>query len=227
MLRAGRRSRAGEGAAVKLYMFEHCYLCFRVRMTAVLARKHLVEAVVLEDDTDTMVALAGRRVVPILVRDDGQPMLESMDIVRYIDRLGAPVLTGPERPEIRLWAEQIAPKAAPLTQPRYPLLGLPEFGSAAARAHYRARKRRALGDLDELLANTKRHLGELMPDLQQIDRMLESPRAVNGALSLDDVRVLPMLRSLAVVKELRFPERLRSYFESMMALIGARPLPTV
>jgi glutaredoxin 2 len=212
---------------VKLYMFEHCYLCFRVRMTAALARKHLEEVVVLEDDTDTMVALVRRRVVPILVRDDGQPMLESMDIARYIDHLGEPVLTGPERPEIGVWSEQIAPKAAPLTQSRYPLLGLPEFGSAAARAHYHARKRRTPGDLNELLASTKRYLGELMPDLQQIDRMVESPRAINGAISLDDVRVLPVLRSLAVVKELRFPQRLRSYFESMMALIGARPLPAV
>ena len=90
-----------------------------------------------------------------------------------------------------------------------------------------ASERSTLGDLDALLADTKRYIGELMPDLQQIDRMLESPRAVNGALSLDDVRVLPVLRSLAVVKELRFPQRLRSYFESMMALIGARPLPAV
>jgi glutaredoxin 2 len=196
-------------------------------MTAALARKRLEEVVVLEDDTDTMVALAGRRAVPILLRDDGQPMLESMDIVRYIDHLGEPVLTGPERPEIAAWSERIAPKAAPLTQSRYPLLALPEFGSAAAHAHYRARKRSTLGDLDELLADTKRYLGELTPDLQQIDRMVESPRAINGALSLDDVRVLPVLRSLAVIKELRFPQRLRSYFESMMALVGARPLPAV
>lgn len=212
---------------MKLYMFEHCYLCFRVRMTAALARKHLEEVVVREDDTDTMVALIGRRGVPILVNDDGRPMLESMDIVRYIDHLGEPVLTGPERPEIAVWSERIAPKAAPLTQSRYPLLGLPEFASAAARAHYHARKRRTLGDLHELFDSTKRYLGDLMPDLQQIDRMVESPRAINGALSLDDVRVLPMLRSLAVVKELRFPERLRNYFETMMPLTGARPLPAV
>ena len=90
---------------MKLYMFEHCYLCFRVRMTAALARKHLEEVVVLEDDTDTMVALVRRRVVPILVRDDGQPMLESIDIARYIDHLGEPVLTGPERPA---WVDEIA-----------------------------------------------------------------------------------------------------------------------
>ena len=40
---------------MKLYMFEHCSLCFRVRMIAALKRLHLQENIVLDDDTDTMV----------------------------------------------------------------------------------------------------------------------------------------------------------------------------
>jgi glutaredoxin 2 len=211
---------------VKLYIFEHCSLCFRVRMTAALKRKHLQEVVVLDDDTDTMVALVGRRQIPILIKEDGQPMLESMAMVRYIDQLGEPVLTGPERVEIAAWEDKITPKAARLTQPRYPLLGLPEFGNVAALDHYHLRKRNALGDLVELRANTRRYVTELMPDLEDLDRKIESPRAINGALSLDDVRVLPILRSLAVVKGLLFPQRVRDYFESMMALVSYQPLPT-
>ena len=39
----------------------------------------------------------------------------------------------------------------------------------------------------------------------KLDRVIESPMAVNGKLSLDDIRVLPLLRSTAVVKGLRFP----------------------
>jgi glutaredoxin 2 len=152
-------------------------------------------------------------------------MLESMDMVRYIDQLAGPVLIGPERPDIEVWETRVMPKAARLTQPRYPLLGLPEFGSAAALDHYHLRKRRALGDLVELRANTRAYIAELMPDLEQLDRMVETPLAINGLLSLDDVRVLPVLRSLAVVKGLRFPHRLRDYFESMMALVGHQPLP--
>ena len=70
---------------------------FRVRMIAALKGLHLQEIVVLDDDTETMVSLVGKRQVPILVRDDGKAMLESMDMVRYIDGLGASVLTGPER----------------------------------------------------------------------------------------------------------------------------------
>ena len=212
---------------MQLYMFEHCSLCFRVRMTAALTRTHLQEVVVLDDDTETMVALVGKRQIPILVKDDGEPMLESMEMVKYVDRLGASVLTGVEKPAIAALEDQITPKAARLTQPRYLLLGLPEFGNIAALDHYQVRKRKALGDLVELRANTRRYIDELMPDLEAIDRLIESPQAVNGTLSLDDVRVLPIMRSLAVVKGLRFPQRLRDYFETMMTRIGYQPLPAI
>ena len=210
---------------MRLYMFEHCSLCFRVRMTAALKRMHLQETVVLDDDTDTLVDLVGKRQIPILVKDDGRPMLESMDMVKYIDGLGEPILTGPERPEIAAWAEQFVPKIAPLTQPRYPLLGLPEFGTIAALDHYTLRKRKALGDFIELRANTQRYLGELTSNFDELDRLIESPQPVNGALSMDDVRVLPLLRSAAVVKGLRFPHKVREYFEAMMSRIGYQPMP--
>jgi glutaredoxin 2 len=212
---------------VRLYMFEHCSLCFRVRMIAALKRLHLQEAVVLDDDTETMVGLVGKRVIPILVRDDGRPMLESMDMVRYVDRHGDPILTGQERPEIAAWADQFATKTAPLTMPRYPLLGLPEFGTIAALDHYNLRKRKVFGDFVELRANTRRYMSELIPDLETFDRMIESPLAVNGTLSFDDIRVLPLLRSVAVVKGLRFPRKIRDYFESMMVRLGYQPLPVI
>jgi len=210
---------------MKLYMFEHCSLCFRVRMMAALKRLHLQETVILDDDTDTMVALVGKRVIPILVKDDGRPMLESMDMVKYIESHGEPVLVGPERSEIAAWAEDTASKTAPLTWPRYPLLGLPEFATVAALDHYTMRKRKTLGDLVELRANTQRYLGELTPKLEELERLIEQPLAVNGALSFDDIRVLPLLRSVAVVKGLRFTGKVRDYFEAMMGRIGFQPLP--
>ncbi|HEV2549448.1 MAG TPA: glutaredoxin 2 [Stellaceae bacterium] len=212
---------------MKLYMFEHCSLCFRVRMTAALKGMHLQEIVVLDDDTDTIVGLVGRRVIPVLELDDGRPMLESMAMVRHIEGLGKPVLTGAERPEIAAWEECATPKLAHLTQPRYPLLGLREFAMVAAHDHYVMSKRKALGDLVELRAQTRTFLKDLTPDLEALDRMIESPRAVNGELSLDDVRVLPLLRSAAVVAGLRFPGHVRNYYEAMMDRIGHRPLPSI
>ena len=208
---------------MRLYLFEHCSVCFRVRMTAALKHLHLQETVLLDDDSDTMIGLAGKRIVPILVKDDGRPMLESMDMVGHIDNLGPPVLTGPQRSEIAAWADSVVAKTHPLTWPRYPLLGLPEFGTVAARDHYVVRKRKSLGDLVEVRAKTREQLDALMPELETLDRLIESPMAVNGQLSLDDVRVVPLLRSAAVVKGLRFPKKVREYFENMM---GRRRLPT-
>lgn len=212
---------------MKLYMFEHCSLCFRVRMMAALKRRHLQETVVLDDDTDTMVGLVGKRVIPILVKDDGQPMLESMDMVKYIEGLDSPILIGPERPQIADWADQVVSKTAPLTMPRYPLLGLPEFRTAAALDHYNLRKRKVFGDFVELRANTRQQIRELVPMLDQLDGLIESPQAVNGTLSMDDIRVLPLLRSVAIVKGLSFPRRVRDYFETMMSRVGYAPLPTI
>ena len=212
---------------MRLYMFEHCSLCFRVRMAAALKRLHLQETAVLDDDSDTMIALVGKRVIPILVKDTGQPMLESIDMVAYIDSLGERVLTGPERSDVAAWADKVVAKTGPLTMPRYPLLGLPEFATVAALDHYNLRKRKAFGDFVELRANTRQHIKALMPDLEELDGLIESPTAINGTLSLDDIRVLPLLRSAAVVKGLRFPPKVRDYFETMMDRIGYQPLPAI
>jgi glutaredoxin 2 len=212
---------------MKLFMFEHCSLCFRVRMTAALKRLHLQEDVVLDDDSDTMIDLVGERVIPILVKDDGRPMRESMDMVSYIDGNGERVLVGPERAEVAQWADNVVAKTGPLTMPRYPLLGLREFATVAALDHYHVRKRKIYGDFVELRAKTRAYIADLMPYLEQLDRLIESPTAVNGILSVDEVRVLPLLRSVAVVKGLRFPRRVRDYFDAMMEKIGYQPLPVV
>jgi glutaredoxin 2 len=62
---------------------------------------------------------------------------------------------------------------------------------------------------------------------EELDRLIESSTAVNGKLSRDDIRVLPLLRSAAVVKGRRFPRKVRDYFETMMELVGYQPLPAV
>lgn len=212
---------------MKLYMFEHCSLCFRVRMAAALKRVRLQEVAVLDDDTETMVSLVGKRVIPILVKDTGESMLESMDMVDYIDAIGNPLLTGEVRSEVEELAKAIVKTTPPLTMPRYPLLDLPEFATVAARDHYVVRKRKIYGDFVELRAQTRSLITNLMPHLEALDRLIESADAINGSLSKDDIMILPLLRSAAVVEGLRFPPRVVAYFNKMMDRTGFPPLPIV
>lgn len=211
---------------MQLYMFEHCSLCFRVRMTTALKGIPLEEVVVVDDDTETMVNLVGRRVIPILVKDDGQPMLESMDMVELIDAMGEPIYVGPERSEISELAEKLLSKTPRLTMPRYPDLGLPEFATPAGRSHYIARKEKMLGAFDALLERTDEFVAQVSPVLEELDSQIESPEAINGTLSKDDVRMLPLLRSAAIVAALTFPPRVQNYFSTMMRRTGFAPLPT-
>ncbi|MFY0692954.1 MAG: glutaredoxin 2 [Paracoccaceae bacterium] len=212
---------------MKLLMFEHCSLCFRVRMVAALKGIHLVEQVVEDDDSESMTALVGRRVIPILVLDDGQPMLESWDMVRYLDDIGGPVLVGPERPEIAAIADRMLGVSPFLTMPRYPLMPLPEFRTVAARDHFLVRKRAAYPDMELLRSKTREYLSQLDPILEELAQRVADPNAINGTLSRDDVRILPLLRSVAVVEGLEFPAPVETYFKTMMRRIGYRPLPRI
>ena len=178
-------------------------------MMAALKRCHLQEVIVLDDDTETMVSLVGRRVIPILVKDDGEPMLESMDMVDHIDQDGEPVLIGETRDELLALEDALLEHLPPLTMPRYPLLSLPEFATAAARDHFIMRKRQRYGDFVELRAKTRQLIAALMPELERLDQLIERPDAINGKLSKDDIRILPLLRSAAVVEGLRLPDRVR------------------
>jgi len=154
-------------------------------------------------------------------------MLESMDMVNYVEAMGAPILVGNEREEVAACAQQILNVSPYLTMPRYPLLGLPEFATVAARDHYIVRKLKVYDDFVQLRARTREFVDQLMPNLELLDQLVESPQAINGTLSRDDIRVLPLLRSAAVVEGLQFPDRVRAYFETIMNRTGYPALPTI
>lgn len=210
---------------MRLMMFEHCSLCFRVRMMAALKALPLEEQIVRDDDSAAMIDLVGRRVIPILVKDNGQPMLESMDMVDLIESVGPPVLTGATRPEITAIEKELLGKTPRLTMPRYAILDLPEFSTATARQHFVDRKRPYYDDFAALRIATGDLLLELYPVLDRLDGLIRSDTAINDELSRDDIRILPVLRSVAVVAELRFPSRVQAYFDTMMAQIGHAALP--
>lgn len=212
---------------MKLLMFEHCSLCFRVRMIAALKGIPLVEQVVEDDDSSAMVDLVGRRVIPILVLDDGTPMLESWDMVDYLDGIGAPILIGPERPEIAAIADRLLEITPFLTMPRYPLLPLAEFRTVAARDHFILRKREAYPDMVALRAKTRVYLTQLAPILDDLATEIASPNGINGALSKDDLRILSLLRSVAVVDGVQFPPPVQVYVDAMMSTLPYAPLPQI
>ena len=124
---------------MKLYVYDHCPFCVRARM--IFGLKNLpVELVVLaNDDEATPIGLVGKKVVPILVKEDGTAMPESLDIVHYVDEyFGEKILSEHVRPEIETWLKEVGSYYGHLTTARFTKIGLAEFEtqSAAGRAYF-------------------------------------------------------------------------------------------
>ena len=135
---------------MKLYVYDHCPFCVRARM--IFGLKNLpVELVVLaNDDEATPIGLVGKKVVPILVKEDGTAMPESLDIVNYVDEhFGEKILSEHVRPEIEAWLKEVGSYYGHLTTARFTQIGLAEFETQSAVDYFTKKKTEFIGDFAE------------------------------------------------------------------------------
>ena len=86
---------------MKLYSYDHCPYCVKARMIFGLRGIGFEHAILANDDEATPNKLIGKKMVPILVKNDGSAMGESLDIVRYVDSLSGQHLDPELRPDIQ------------------------------------------------------------------------------------------------------------------------------
>lgn len=202
---------------MKLYIYEHCPFCARARMIFGLKNIPVEEHVLLSDDSETPQSMIGEKMVPILQKDDGSYMPESLDIVDYIDSNygGKPILVGSQSSEISSLIKQLQQYDYKLECPRYIKLGLAEFATQHAINDFIANKTKKIGSFDECLEQTDQLVMSVSDILDKLAPMIVSSVACNGSLSLDDILLFPVLRNLTCVKSLTFPPKIKAYLESM------------
>ena len=203
---------------MKLYVYDHCPFCTRARMAAAL-RGVATELVYLpNDDEDTPIRLIGAKQLPILQKEDGSHMGESLDIVRYFYRQDSSALDEAVRPEIQAWVEAFGDWGYRLIMPRDVQLGLPEFAAESSVAYFKAKKEAFLeASFEQLLQETPRYLAQAQEALRALDGLI-APNAgyANGThLSMEDILVFPLLRNLSMVKGAAYPDNVAHYVRAM------------
>lgn len=199
-----------------LYSYDHCPYCVKARMIFGIKGIPLNHRVLLNDDEKTPVAMVGKKVVPILEKEDGSFLPESMDIVRYCDSLpnyGAPRV-GPSRedPSLKLWLRQTRQYNYALAMPRWVKMGLEEFATASAVTYFIENKYSSIGDFDDNLAISEDLKTMAERHLKILDGIIkEGPWFWGKKLSEDDFHVFAALRVLTTFKGLCFPEKLNTY----------------
>lgn len=203
---------------MKLYVYDHCPFCTRARMAAAL-RGVATELVYLpNDDEDTPIRLIGAKQLPILQKEDGSHMGESLDIVRYFYRQDSSALDEAVRSEIQAWVDAFGDWGNRLIMPRDVQLGLPEFAAESSVAYFKAKKEVFLeASFEQLLQETPRYLAQAQEALRALDGLI-APNAgyANGThLSMEDILVFPLLRNLSMVKGAAYPDNVAHYVRAM------------
>ncbi|EOG5373534.1 glutaredoxin 2 [Cronobacter turicensis] len=193
---------------MKLHIYEHCPFCVRALMIVGLKKLPVEISVIMEGDAETPTRMVGRKVVPILEKDDGTYMPESMDIVRYVDGLAPPRVTD-----------------APVDEaiPRFTEGDFAELATTEARRAYTAREERAFGDLAALRAQTPALLAQVNAQLNALEPLVAGRRAIDTT----DFILFPLLRSLTIVKGAAFGPQVSAYIErvstqTQVALLSAQ-----
>ncbi|WP_111429245.1 glutaredoxin 2 [Rhodobacteraceae bacterium DSL-40] len=201
---------------MKLHVYDHCPYCVRARMALGLKGIPFEMRVQLNDDEATPISMIGKKMLPILEDADGF-MGESLDIVAKVDAMtGARLFERPARPEIRGWIDTWQGVVDRLVTPRTPVAVYPEFATAAARAYFTGRRERTPGRFAALIAETDALVAELAPGLAALVPLLPRP----GSISMDDILLFPVLRSLSIVPEVTLPAEVAAYRDRMAAEAG-------
>ncbi|MFA9499883.1 glutaredoxin 2 [Mannheimia sp. E30BD] len=204
---------------MKLYVYDHCPYCVRARMVFGLKDLPVELIMVANDDEATPVSLVGKKVVPILVKEDDTAMPESLDIVRYVDtHYGNPIIEESIRSEIEEWVSKLSKVYNHLLLPRFVKLDLAEFEKQSAIDYFVKKKTESIGDFAQNLAETDKYLAAVQSLINELSDLIKSEKALNGELSLEDIIVFPMLRNLTCVKGIQFPPKVLDYVNKMVEL---------
>ena len=152
---------------MKLYYYDHCPYCVRARMAAGLLGADVEEVVLANDDEATPIGMIGAKQVPILQKEDGSFMGESLDVVRYLDREGR--LKNEIRPEIQAWFDKVGGYNTKLVHPRVVKIGLPEFETPEAVKYFTDKKEKNIGSFATNLDKTGQYVERLHEDLAKLE----------------------------------------------------------
>ncbi len=203
---------------MKLYVYDHCPYCTKARMIFGFKDLPYEMVTLLNDDVETPTRMIGRKMVPILEKDDGTFMPESMDIVHEIDAEfgGAKILIGAgDNPALHAWMMEAKAYLNPLAMPRWVKSPLKEFATEGARRYFTGKKEAMIGSFESNMERSKEMKAQATEHLKQLDGLIRSPDAVSGTLSDDDIHLYAVLRSLSIVKDIAYPANVKAYRKKM------------
>lgn len=205
---------------MKLFIFDHCPFCVRAMMMTGWKGLNVDWVYLQNHEVDARIAMVGANMVPILEKDDGSFMGESLDIVAYLDKQDSSKTLQPAQfsEQIQSFLQESSYCASRLLFPRNLKVKLPEFERPEAVAWYTKNKSAMIGmSFEDAYAKSATYISGLVHCWPLLDG-ISLPSERDNQLSYDDILLFPVLRNLTIVQGLSFPERIRRYIDEVAQL---------
>jgi glutaredoxin 2 len=200
---------------MKLYQYNHCPYCVRVKM--MLGRKKLEHQTITiaYDDIKTPTEIIGKKLLPILIKQDNTAIGESLDILKYLDNLDHnPILSNKKMPEdINNALFNLRKNANKLYKPRIVHANIEDFSTKGSIEYYENKfKKKYETDFEQCLKDTKNLVPEVQYNIDKISALLTSQENIyEDVFAMADIHLFPALRNLTIVKNIKFPSNLKNY----------------
>lgn len=206
---------------MKLYIYDHCPFCVKARMIFGL-KNHPIQMITLaNNDESTPVNLIGKKMLPILQLDDGTAMGESLDIINFVEQLdGSTVLSSQHSPQLWQWLKNVQGTLNHLIMPVVPQKQFAEFPDQPAREYFINKKQAIVGDFSQLITNRAEYVSIINIQLQSLAELITNPHSFNQNLSLDDIHLFPVLRSLTLINEIEWPQSVATLRDNLSKQSG-------
>lgn len=208
-----------------LYSYDHCPYCVKARMIFGLKQVPFELKTLLNDDEKTPISMVGKKMLPILQKDDGTYLPESLDIIDYIDHLpefGEPIVNASHQSqELSDWLGFSRRYTYALAMPRWVNMGLEDFATPSATQYFIRKKQDSIGPFSANITLTKELILYAQGHLQKLEQIISSgPYFWGSELSIDDFHVFATLRCLTTTKGLQFPPKIEAYMSRMSEASG-------
>jgi glutaredoxin 2 len=198
---------------MKLYHYVHCPFCLRVRFSLGFLKLKYESIVLAYEDEATPVKLTGKKMLPILLKDDGSAMNESLDIIQFIDQKN--LLRNEKylhlQSEIDKLLNEIGANVHSLCMPYW--IYTPEFNETNRR-YFQKKKEEKRGPFHLLIQNKDQYINALNGILINLEKDL-SPFYKSQQLTIVDIMLASHLWGMYIFPEFQFSEKMHQYLQSV------------
>ena len=198
---------------MKLYIYEHCPFSARVRYVAGMLNIPLDIIILDYDDDKTPTDIIGSKQVPILVKDNGYTLSESLDIIHHFLELADSTETHLPSEQVLNWQRLAFLPLQKVGYPRWSNMGLIEFANESAQKAWRTKKETEALNFDTLIADTPSIAKEVESLIQQAGMVLNLP-SDNHINLVDQAIMFSILRGFFSTEEIQWVEAVKEWVES-------------